>query len=837
MIPNQLESWQFILISPKSKIPIAEMKGWATNRETITYKYNDPKLLEYIQNGGNYAVTTDQDRFVLAADTKEVEQAIETRLPKTFTIQSPRHKTKHFYFYGKINKFITFKPTTKGDPCCDLKFGNAYVLGPESEFDSYGKYKIIDNNPIATTTEEEIIAALDEFIQTKTDKPEDEQTENLKLDPQLSFDITKIIPNIDAMTKNGNILIGPHPQHGSATGSNFRVDLKNNTWHCFRSGHESGGGPLQLLAVINGLIKCEECHKGSLRGTKFKLAIAKAQELGLLGPLQLNNTSYDNGEPAVDNEALDMPVILYNLKNQFTFKTPTDLEDIYYYDNGVYVFAEHKIKALLETWLSSQASTHMINEVLDHIRRSSYVDRTEFNKFKGLIPVQNGLLNLETLELKPFSKDEIFTYKINAVYNPESKCPKWIKFLNEVLKQEDIKPLQEYMGYCLYPAMPYHVLMWLYGKGRNGKGRITITIEEIIGPKNCAHLNVEEFNGDRRFSTEGLYGKMINISSEPATIKTLQTPLLKKLTGEDVIDAEVKNKQRRLSFMNMAKFFILGNRFPKINDTTLAFWDRVLLIPFPNSFLGNNRKANIEKEWLDSPEEVSGILNWMIEGLHNLAKQKQFSRSASMEETMLDFKRNSDSVGAWLDEKVIFELDATYIKSNAFDDYKEYSDEIGATPETQNKFYARIRDTPKIKDTRVKSQNGFIRVFRGIKPKNNSTIDEQDNPQTTLDSTSQLPTLPSLPSICDSNNLSKKEGRLIEPEKVGTSGKVGNQTEQTNQTQPRTCGQCARFHTGACQFPGDPNIVEIDYSWAGDCKAFILPQPEMADFSNKGEDN
>lgn len=829
MIPSQLESWRFILISPKSKIPPAEMKGWAKNREEITFKHTEEALLTYINSGGNYAVITGEDRFVLAADTKEVEQAIESRLPKTFTVTSPRHKTKHFYYYGKISKFITFKPTTKGDPCCDLKFGNAYVLGPDSEFDSYGKYKIADDNPIANTTEESVLAALDEFIKTKTDIPEEttEEQNGLKLNPQLSFDITKLLPNIEAFTQNGDTLTGPHPQHGSATGANFRIDTKKNTWHCFRNGHESGGGPLQLLAVMQGLIKCEECHKGALRGTKFKLAIAKAQELGYIGPLQIGPTpsSSTSDEPAADNEALEMPIILYNLNSQFTFKTPTDLEDIYCYDNGVYIFAEHKIKSLLELWLGAEASSHLINEVLDHIRRSSYIERSEFNRFKGSIPVQNGLLNLETQTLKPFNKDEIFTYKLNVTYNPEAKCQKWLKFLSEILKSEDVKPLQEYMGYCLYPAMPYHVLMWFYGKGRNGKGRITATIEEIIGPKNCAHLNVEEFNGDRRFSTEGLYGKMVNISSEPATIKTLQTPLLKKLTGEDIIDAEVKNKQRRLCFMNMAKFFILGNRFPKINDTTLAFWDRVLLIPFPKSFLGAERIANIERTWLDDPEEVSGILIWMIEGLHRLSQQKQFTKSTSMEETMLDFKRNSDSVGAWLEEKVVFDPEAVYVKATAFDNYKEYSDDIGATPETQNRFYARIRDTPKIRDTRIRINGEFIHVFKGIKPKKDSSEDK-DSPQTTLTSSNSVPTLPTLPSSSDSNNLGKIEGRLIQSETLGTSGKVGTKLEENNSNK-HSAQSCGLWKTGECQFAGDPSSVTEDFGWCGQCRGWTTEKPKL----------
>jgi hypothetical protein len=133
-LPNQLKEWRFILLSPKQKIPVAEMKGWAKGRNEITLSYDSPKLLEHLQNGGNYGVVTNNDRFVVAADTKEVEAVIEGRLPKTFTVLSPRHKTKHFYFFGKISRAILCKPTVNGDPCADIKFGNAYVVGPGSVF-------------------------------------------------------------------------------------------------------------------------------------------------------------------------------------------------------------------------------------------------------------------------------------------------------------------------------------------------------------------------------------------------------------------------------------------------------------------------------------------------------------------------------------------------------------------------------------------------------------------------------------------------------------------------------------------------------------------------------
>ncbi len=72
-------------------------------------------------------------------------------------------------------------------------------------------------------------------------------------------------------------------------------------------------------------------------------------------------------------------------------------------------------------------------------------------------------------------------------------------------------------------------------------------------------------------------------AANPPLSVSLQTPLLKKITGEDTLDAEVKGKQKRLSFQNIAKPFVLGNQFPKVSDSSLAFEDRTLILKFPNT--------------------------------------------------------------------------------------------------------------------------------------------------------------------------------------------------------------------------------------------------------------
>jgi|GEM_PF-2213496 len=49
---------------------------------------------------------------------------------------------------------------------------------------------------------------------------------------------------------------GPHPIHGSSTGTNLSVNINTGQWYCFRC--QSGGDALAWLAVQEGLVDCSE---------------------------------------------------------------------------------------------------------------------------------------------------------------------------------------------------------------------------------------------------------------------------------------------------------------------------------------------------------------------------------------------------------------------------------------------------------------------------------------------------------------------------------------------------------------------------------------------------
>jgi P4 family phage/plasmid primase-like protien len=427
----------------------------------------------------------------------------------------------------------------------------------------------------------------------------------------------------------------------------------------------------------------------------------------------------------------DMRLTLTLLNEKYIFKCPTDTKELLVYEDGVYVPAECKVHEFLEEKYGEGVKAHDVEETIKHLQRANYVEREEINRFTNKIPVKNGFLNLNTRELEPFDSNQIFTFKLNTVYNPEAKCPNFLTFLKEILPEEDIPLLQEIMGYCILPAMPYHIIIWFYGTGRNGKGRIVLTLEFILGEENCSNLNLSDFKESRRFSLCQLYGKLVNFSSEPVLSKYgIQTNILKLGTGEDTIYAELKNKNNRLRFKNVAKLAVLGNRFPRVDDNSLGFWERVVILKYPFSFTGKKCIPNIERRWL--PDEVSGIFNWMLDGLYRLKQNGEFSTSKTTEEIKTEFMRVSDPFRAWLLDCVIFLPFGQVTRDDAFINYVEYCEELGVIPEKARAFYNKLRETPKIRSYRTTRNGKTERGFKGITLKSAEERESEDESQTKI---------------------------------------------------------------------------------------------------------
>jgi hypothetical protein len=88
---------------------------------------------------------------------------------------------------------------------------------------------------------------------------------------------------------------------------------------------------------------------------------------------------------------------------EYTFATMDDSDDIYCYNHGIFVKGGNTlIKKQIEL-LYPNATTYKVNEITNHIRRSTFVSRSDFDNNIDLLNTENCVLNLHTLEVEPHS--------------------------------------------------------------------------------------------------------------------------------------------------------------------------------------------------------------------------------------------------------------------------------------------------------------------------------------------------------------------------------------------------------------------------------------------------
>ena len=330
----------------------------------------------------------------------------------------------------------------------------------------------------------------------------------------------------------------------------------------------------------------------------------------------------------------------------------------------------------------------------------------------NLICFENGVLDLNTMELQPHNPKLFFRNVIHAKYNPNAKAEKFLKWLEEVLPDEESRLLaQEIFGYCFYRDYPLHHIFFLVGVGRNGKGVFTRTIEAILGKENCSNIPLERLA--ERFQATNLIGKLANIVSEP-DIKRISIEMVKALTGQDLISGEIKGKQKFINFTNYAKLIVIANRLPPISDKSIAWWERVILLEFPIVIPEDKRIPNIEHQWLSDEEERSGIVNWALEGLKRLLQNRRFTKSRKMEEMIEEYKRWSNPVDYFLDKCCEFAPNLWVGKKELYDAYKEFCEEEGLQIVSEEIFSREVRKRPRVTIGQKRVEGRKIRCWIGI---------------------------------------------------------------------------------------------------------------------------
>ena len=91
--------------------------------------------------------------------------------------------------------------------------------------------------------------------------------------------------------------------------------------------------------------------------------------------------------------------------------------------------------------------------------------------------------------------------------------------------------------------------------------------------------------------------------------------------------------------------------------------------------------------------ELSGVFNWVLEGLNRLLEQKGFSKCSAAEEAVAEYKKQSDSVKMFVEENnfVISPNEYTLIKE-LYPHYRQYCSEDGYKAVSKVNFSKRLKN-------------------------------------------------------------------------------------------------------------------------------------------------
>lgn len=245
----------------------------------------------------------------------------------------------------------------------------------------------------------------------------------------------------------------------------------------------------------------------------------------------------------------------------------------------------------------------------------------ELDADPDLLCVSNGTIDFKTGQLRPSSPEDWITKQIPIVYDPDAKCPRWERFLEEVLPgQPDTHAfLQRFFGYCLTGDTSEHVMLMMVGDGANGKSVMMGVLQGLLGPLGCTrdtNLLLERPKGGAAApELVSLIGKRLVVLPEPEAGRYLKEGLTKGITGGDRISARPLYREP-IEFLPQFKVVMVCNSLPHIRGTGHAIWRRIRVVQFAKTFPINPRvQAELAAEY-------PGILAWAVRGAADWRKQR-----------------------------------------------------------------------------------------------------------------------------------------------------------------------------------------------------------------------
>lgn len=326
---------------------------------------------------------------------------------------------------------------------------------------------------------------------------------------------------------------------------------------------------------------------------------------------------------------------------------------LYDFEKGIYIFSVLEIETLITT-LENRYSPRKYIEVIKHIKtQTKYVEKLEN---ENLIACNNGIFNLNTKQLEPFTPNYYITSKLTTNYNINAVHEYNINYRNTFdidnwlieISNNDTEIntlLWQIMNEAINPNFTRRKFGVMLGNGKNGKGTFQTLLYNLIGKGNIATLKPPQFNS--QFQKSQLINKVCNIGDDISTRPLDEIDTLKSIVSGDPITIDRKNKE---PITQEFKLFLLfsANAMPIIKEKTDAVLDRLLIIPFNADFQGQKENRYIKTKHIKNKYVLEYVLYKLL-----YLDFEYFIEPKASREALRDYSIKNDSIKGFVIDEYI----------------------------------------------------------------------------------------------------------------------------------------------------------------------------------------
>jgi len=402
---------------------------------------------------------------------------------------------------------------------------------------------------------------------------------------------------------------------------------------------------------------------------------------------------------------------------------------LYVYDDDAGVYeprGKHFVDNRLERAAGDYNTNQVTNEIVGKLKRMTTERGRAFQREPHRLAVANGILDLHTGELDPFTPAEYHRQKLDVAWNPDAGEPTAVdEFLHEIVEPSDVPTLYRLIAHTIYKEYIGEKAAILIGSGQNGKSVFLDMIEQFIGSYNVAHRELQDFDNDL-YAANNLEGKLANLATEIGEQQLNDTTTFKKLTGRDTMDAPVKF-EKPIEFENYATLMFATNEMPVFGQDNHAIWRRWVYVDFPYTFDASDPDAKdpepkdvLMRRLTDEGEQEALLLRCQqeIQRWHEDPHTEFFADAMAPEQVRDKMKKAAEPVYNFASTCLdVGDEEDTYVeKSVVRAAYRAYADEEDLPTLPENTFgeqLVSLRDFP-IEPGQRRIDGSRTRVYNGV---------------------------------------------------------------------------------------------------------------------------